>query len=138
MLCSLRNRSRCSRGIRRSCEPGMRYPRKRPESNHLLTVRGATLQIFATWPVVNTFFISRTPLALFGARPRRFPHPSGLTHVGALTVRARRREIDRSGPPVRPDAPRETEIVIVAPTPLLPPDHRHRHNYARSLRVLRN
>src|SRR3954452_19966966 len=64
MLCSLRNRSRCSRGIRRSCEPGMRYPRKRPESNHLLTVRGATLQIFATWPVVNTFFMSRTPLAI--------------------------------------------------------------------------
>ncbi len=26
-----------------------------PESNHLLTVRGATLQIFATCPVVNTF-----------------------------------------------------------------------------------
>lgn len=36
----------------------MRYPRSLPESNHLLTVRGATLQIFATWPVVNTgFFI---------------------------------------------------------------------------------
>src|SRR4029079_3738807 len=41
--------------MRRSCEPGMRYPRKRPESNHLLTVRGATLQIFATCPVVKTF-----------------------------------------------------------------------------------
>jgi len=27
----------------------------RPESNHLLTVLGATLQIFATCPVVNTF-----------------------------------------------------------------------------------
>src|SRR3954468_5920218 len=49
--------------MRRSCEPGIRYPRKRPESNHLLTVRGATLHIFATWPVVNTFFITRTPLA---------------------------------------------------------------------------
>ena len=41
--------------MRRSCDPGMRYPLSLPESNHLLTVRGATLQIFATWPVVNTF-----------------------------------------------------------------------------------
>src|SRR3954449_9423791 len=62
MPCSLRNRRRCSRGIRRSCEPGILYPRKRPESNHLLTVRGATLQIFATWPVVKTFFMAGTPV----------------------------------------------------------------------------
>ncbi|HUY34153.1 MAG TPA: hypothetical protein VMV69_15505, partial [Pirellulales bacterium] len=30
-------------------------PFSRPESNHLLTVRGATLQILATCPVVKTF-----------------------------------------------------------------------------------
>src|SRR4051794_27694875 len=111
MPCSLRKRSRCSRGIRRSCEPGMRYPRKRPESNHLLTVRGATLHIFATWPVVNTFFISRTPLALFGARPRRFPHPSGLTHCRRGDSPSSTANFDRSGPPDRPDSPRETAIV---------------------------
>src|SRR5206468_10568495 len=40
--------------MRRSFEPGMRYPRSAPESNHLLTVRGATLQILATSPVVKT------------------------------------------------------------------------------------
>src|SRR6266581_222342 len=40
--------------MRRSLLPGMRYPRKAPESNHLLTVRGATLQILATSPVVRT------------------------------------------------------------------------------------
>src|SRR5688572_14862389 len=39
----------------------MRYPRKRPESNHLLTVRGATLQILATCPVVKTF-IAGSPI----------------------------------------------------------------------------
>jgi hypothetical protein len=38
----------CSRGMRRSWLPGMRYPLSRPLSNHLLTVRGATLQILAT------------------------------------------------------------------------------------------
>src|SRR5438874_6151333 len=58
MPCSFKNRIKYSRGIRRSWEPGMRYPRRRPESNHLLTVRGATLQILATCPVVKTFFIS--------------------------------------------------------------------------------
>src|SRR5688572_31997656 len=70
--------------MRRSWEPGIRYPRKRPESNHLLTVRGATLQIFATWPVVNTFFMSRTPLAIVWCEtsevssPLRFdPCPGG-------------------------------------------------------------
>src|SRR5512135_478681 len=91
MPCSLRNRSRCSRGIRRSCEPGIRYPRKRPESNHLLTVRGATLQIFATWPVVNTFFIIED-----STRPSLVRDLGGfltppLTHVGAVTPPARRR-----------------------------------------------
>src|SRR6185437_14384857 len=34
----------------------MRYPRSCPESNHLLTVRGATLQILATSPVVRISF----------------------------------------------------------------------------------
>src|SRR6266702_3420906 len=42
--------------MRRSLLPGMRYPRNAPESNHLLTVRGATLQILATSPVVRTSF----------------------------------------------------------------------------------
>src|SRR6187431_690480 len=60
--CSFKNLIRYSRGIRRSCEPGMRYPLSRPESNHLLTVRGATLQILATCPVVKTF-IARSPLS---------------------------------------------------------------------------
>src|SRR5436190_20892291 len=75
---------RYSRGIRRSCEPGIRYPRRRPESNHLLTVRGATLQILATCPVVKTFIAGspvhslvcvaaslavRIPLASLGPRP---------------------------------------------------------------------
>src|SRR5262249_27747003 len=64
MPCSLRNRMRCSRGIRRSWLPGMRYPFSRPESNHLLTVRGATLQILATWPVVNTFLMADTPVCV--------------------------------------------------------------------------
>src|SRR3954464_15502173 len=41
-------------GMRRSLEPGMRYPCRAPESNHLETVRGATLQILATSPVVRT------------------------------------------------------------------------------------
>src|SRR6476661_5755004 len=42
--------------MRRSLLPGMRYPCRAPESNHLLTVRGATLQILATSPVVRTSF----------------------------------------------------------------------------------
>ena len=89
---------RCSRGILRSCEPGMRYPRKRPESNHLLTVRGATLQILATCPVVKIVFIagsSRNYLSLRGtlargnmshsvlglptSRPRQLRRMTGLT-----------------------------------------------------------
>src|SRR5262249_3152899 len=69
--CSLRNLMSCSRGIRRSWLPGIRYPRSRPLSNHLDTVRGATLQIFATWPVVNTFFIGRHSRVLARASPRR-------------------------------------------------------------------
>src|ERR1700727_736960 len=64
----------------------MRYPRKRPESNHLLTVRGATLQIFATCPVVNTFFMAGTPIWVEPCyrsdqhareRPADLPTPSG-------------------------------------------------------------
>ena len=43
-------------GIRRSLLPGMRYPFSRPVSNHFWAVRGATLQILATSPVVRTFF----------------------------------------------------------------------------------
>src|SRR3954468_19434450 len=42
--------------MRRSLLPGIRYPWRAPESNHLLTVRGATLQILATSPVVRTSF----------------------------------------------------------------------------------
>src|SRR6516162_1926568 len=78
MPCSLRNRMRCSRGIRRSWLPGMRYPRSRPESNHLLTVRGATLQIFATWPVVKTFFMAGTPYYVIASLlPIRRACPAG-------------------------------------------------------------
>src|SRR5205085_674976 len=47
---------------RRSWEPGIRYPRSRPESNHLLTVRGATLQILATCPVVKIVFMAGSPM----------------------------------------------------------------------------
>src|SRR6266550_4501977 len=50
--------------MRRSFEPGMRYPRSAPESNHLLTVRGATLQILATSPVVRTSFTFAVVLVL--------------------------------------------------------------------------
>ncbi len=57
LFSSLRNLIRYSRGIRRSCDPGIRYPLSRPESNHLETVRGATLQILATCPVVKTFML---------------------------------------------------------------------------------
>src|SRR4029079_3134176 len=65
--------------MRRSCEPGMRYPRKRPESNHLLTVRGATLQILATCPVVKTF-IAGSPITFAefwngGFHPRALGFP---------------------------------------------------------------
>src|ERR1700759_347285 len=70
--------------MRRSCEPGMRYPRSRPESNHLLTVRGATLQIFATCPVVNTFFIAATPI-----RDSLSPLPGGGRGHAAGEPRAR-------------------------------------------------
>src|SRR5688572_30735034 len=74
--------------MRRSWEPGIRYPRKRPESNHLLTVRGATLQIFATWPVVKTFFMfSYTPSSsLVPGPPSRRGKPVGTVgHRGAAT-----------------------------------------------------
>src|SRR5436305_12570819 len=50
--------------MRRSLLPGMRYPRSAPESNHLLTVRGATLQILATSPVVRTSFTLAVVLVL--------------------------------------------------------------------------
>src|SRR5215831_1516566 len=53
-------------GIRRSFEPGIRYPRSEPESNHLETVRGATLQILATSPVVKTSFSIGIVLTLTG------------------------------------------------------------------------
>jgi len=52
---SRRNWIRYSLGTRRSWLPGIRYPFSRPESNHLETVLGATLQILAIWPVVKTF-----------------------------------------------------------------------------------
>ena len=52
---------RLQKSLRRSWDPGIRYPFRRPESNHLLTVRGATLQILATCPVVKTF-IAGSPL----------------------------------------------------------------------------
>src|SRR6476469_6330314 len=51
--------------MRRSLLPGMRYPRSAPESNHLLTVRGATLQILATSPVVRTSFSFVVLIAVF-------------------------------------------------------------------------
>src|SRR5438105_15582423 len=54
--------------MRRSLEPGMRYPRRAPESNHLLTVRGATLQILATSPVVRTSFTLLFMLPLLAVR----------------------------------------------------------------------
>src|SRR5947209_6527350 len=59
--------------MRRSLLPGMRYPCRAPESNHLLTVRGATLQILATSPVVSTSltlvaFIAFSPWAAVAER----------------------------------------------------------------------
>lgn len=60
----------------------MRYPRSRPLSNHLLTVRGATLQILATWPVVKIVFIAGSPIASLliaeGVRAFRKLHPLGV------------------------------------------------------------
>src|SRR5438128_387477 len=70
---------RYSRGIRRSCEPGMRYPFRRPESNHLLTVRGATLQILATCPVVKTFIAGSPFITLCF---RKSAHPGGSSSLG--------------------------------------------------------
>jgi len=45
---------------------GNAVARSRPESNHLLTVRGATLQILATWPVVKDFFYGRSLQFMIG------------------------------------------------------------------------
>ena len=75
----------------------MRYPRKRPESNHLLTVRGATLQIFATWPVVNTFFMSRTPLAIVWCETSEVRSPLRFDPCRRGDPPARRRRPSPSG-----------------------------------------
>ena len=70
MPCFSMKSSNVARGIRRSLLPGIRYPSSRPESNHLETVRGATLQILATSPVVSTSLV----LAIVSANlpPRLF------------------------------------------------------------------
>src|SRR3982751_2858878 len=104
--------------MRRSFDPGMRYPCSAPESNHLLTVRGATLQILATSPVVSTSFIlfaaavvvvtlmSNASLAPSFAVARRDAHRGG-TCV--------RREYLRPAPSARIN-PADT-FNIVAPHP---------------------
>jgi hypothetical protein len=56
--------------IRRSCDPGMRKPSRNPLSTHFVTVRGATLQSFATSPVVNSAFIG-VPFSAGGASAMR-------------------------------------------------------------------
>src|SRR4029077_12882890 len=72
--------------MRRSLLPGMRYPCSAPESNHLLTVRGATLQILATSPVVRTSLTFVVALiALFSLRTP-MPRPSGRGENAVDTV----------------------------------------------------
>src|SRR5271155_746862 len=65
--------------MRRSLLPGMRYPCRAPESNHLLTVRGATLQILATSPVVRT---SLTFVALIAFLPPGADVPLAVSIIG--------------------------------------------------------
>src|SRR5262245_51304390 len=60
MWCSWRNWIRFTRGTRRTL-PVVRNPRNRPESNHLLTVLGETLHIFATCPVVKSVNMASSP-----------------------------------------------------------------------------
>src|SRR5688500_13182678 len=47
MPCCFMNRMSWLSGMRRSLEPGMRYPCSAPLSHHLLTVRGATFRLVA-------------------------------------------------------------------------------------------
>src|ERR1700761_2602403 len=65
--------------MRRSLDPGMRYPCRAPESTHLLTVRGATLQILATSPVVSTSF---TLVVVLIASSPSAPHLRQLSAAG--------------------------------------------------------
>ena len=72
-------------GILRSLEPGIRYPLSRPESNHFVTVRGATLQICATWPVVKTSFLFCISI---------YPHPDVDSLAKAFITSAKPRCVD--------------------------------------------
>src|SRR5580658_3678039 len=100
----------------------MRYPCSAPESNHLLTVRGATLQIFATCPVVKIVLIAGSPIR-FSWPLRGFVGPSGssplarwpaLLATRSVTYKNHRglgsgsqqsaRGAPKEGPPTRPAA----------------------------------
>src|SRR3954467_10790723 len=67
------------------CLPGMREPGSAPESNHLLTVRGATLQILATSPVVRTSLT--LVLACVEFMVRSLPTTAGESDQSRLTAR---------------------------------------------------
>ena len=69
---------------------------QRPESNHLLTVRGATLQILATSPVVSTSFTFMALICIFsweahmagvGAGNKPIPHEAPVLSVSGRRSR---------------------------------------------------
>src|ERR1700722_5696331 len=71
----------------------MRYPCRAPLSNHLLTVRGATLQILATSPVVRTSltfvaFMAFSPLQTDypGTLHKAVPHALGISSAWLLPL----------------------------------------------------
>src|SRR5438552_10838321 len=101
--------------MRRSLEPGMRYPCSAPESNHLLTVRGATLQILATSPVVKTSLtLLVVELLLMAFSP---VGPRGFRRRGGPSGASGRLQRFRPLPPVQPPVSSVPSGRSVAVTP---------------------
>ena len=75
----------CSRGIRRSWLPGMRYPRSWPVSNHFETVRGATRQIRATNKSIPIIALTAHAMASDAEKAREFTQDAFIRAFSRLS-----------------------------------------------------